>query len=159
MYARSKSQKPGLNPFNPESERILGTKIPSITMAEDLHTTKPMKECLSPSIYTSVSCICIPNMSWTTTRLSQVWSNSYHPFMDLPMRTIQALRRVFRGVFHYQNLKLFHHDALRLTLFLFSKGQSQILARNIMCDHPILGPSAEGIPWKVLPNWSNEPNV
>jgi len=41
----------------------------------------------------------------------------------------------------------------------FPKEQSQILARNIMCDHPILGPNAEGIPQEVLPSWSNEPNM
>ena len=53
-----RSQNPNLSPFNPE--RILSTRTPPITMAEDLPTARPMKEYFTPT-YASASCIRVPN--------------------------------------------------------------------------------------------------
>jgi len=54
-----RSQNPDLIPFNPEPKRILKSRTPPITIAEE--TAKPMKEYYTPSTYTTASCICILN--------------------------------------------------------------------------------------------------
>ena len=53
-----RSQNPDLIPFNPEPERILRSRTPPITMAEE---TAKLMEYFTPSTYTTASCIRIHN--------------------------------------------------------------------------------------------------
>ena len=91
-----RSQNPDLSPFNLEPERILRTKTPPITMADDLLTTRKMKEYYTRFTYTSTSCICITNTGVNHYDIKSSVIHSYHLFMDLPMRILISIQTSFQ---------------------------------------------------------------
>jgi len=114
------SLNPDLNPFNLESNRILRSKTPSITMVEDVPTAKPIKEYFTPYAYTSASCILIPNTGVNHYEIKssviQLLPSFYELTNEDPYNHLDKFLKVCSTV----KIQNFSDDALRLTLFPFT---------------------------------------
>ena len=113
-----RSQNPDLSFFNPELKRILRHRTPPMTMAEDFPTTKS-KEYLTPFIYTSTSCIYIPNTGVNHYDIKSSVIQLLPSFYGLTNKDPYKHLDEFLEVCSIVKIQNFSKDALRLTLFPF----------------------------------------